>query len=276
MRRAILTVALLLAACSAPNPDTKHEGGPDSGKSGPDVGATQTGDLALFYRYGFRLPAERIAGVQEEHAAQCEALKPERCRIVGMTYEVSRDRTIMASLQFRLAPEAARAFGRQGVSTVVQRGGMLSNASMESEESGAVIDSADRNMAESADEARGITEQLAKPGLSAGERTQLQARLAAVTDNRRAAQAERADAVRELASTPMQFFYESGAVDPGLRDGPILGAIKDGWSNIVAGIAIILTAFISVLPWVAAFALLMWLWTRYGRRLFSGDAPRDE
>ncbi|MEO6717587.1 MAG: DUF4349 domain-containing protein [Novosphingobium sp.] len=262
---------MLIAGCSKPANDTSGDHA-----ATPRVGISSAPGVSLTYLYGFRLPVERIASVQEEHAAQCEALAAPRCRIVGMTYDVSRDRTVTASIQFKLAPEMARHFGKQGVDAVVKRGGMLASSKIESEESGTVIADAERDRASVEAERSRIEKQLAQPNLGSPERIELQAKLSELANAIRESQTTRSEAASKLASTPMTFIYESGDVDLSLSDGPILGAIKDGWSNIVAGFALILMMLITVLPWIGTLALIVWLWRRFGARLGSRREPNDE
>ena len=82
--------------------------------AGPDISPTAAPGVAFNYRYAFRLPSERIEEVQERHAAGCEALGPNRCRITGMLYRVVGDGDIEATLSFQLDPAIARRFGRAG------------------------------------------------------------------------------------------------------------------------------------------------------------------
>ena len=262
MRNSVIVMALFLAACGEKPSEKQAEVMQEP--AAPDVAITRTPGVSLTYRYGFRLPPERVASVQEAHAAQCEALTPTRCRITGMSYQVHRDRTINGSLIMKLAPDIARDFGKKGVAAVAERGGMLTDASIESEESGAVVDAAQSDERAIAEERDRIERQLARPGLPAAERTQLQARLAELSDRRQQTIAVREEAQLKLANTPMTFDYASGQVDPGLNDGPLLGAIKDGWANVVAGIAFLLMLAISLIPWMvsAAGLFLGWLGVR--------------
>lgn len=270
-RMVILGVALILASCGQKPDEGSRTDYVAQPAAGPRIGVTRVPGVSLTYAYGFRLPTDRIMAVQEEHAARCERLTPARCRVTGMRYDVS-DRRITAMLDMRLAPELARGFGRDGVDIVVRRGGMLQRAEISSEESGAAVASADRDAASFAAENQRIEAQLARPGLGSTERAQLQGQLADLANRMREAAAVRDGAQQKLASTPVTFNYVSGAVDPGLSDGPILGAIKDGWTNIVFGFAVILTTLITLLPWVLVGGLLVWLWQRHVRRLFK---PKD-
>ena len=72
-------VAEEAAAPSAPASDSRA-----TVAGGPNVGPTAAPGVAFNYRYAFRLPAERIAQVQEQHARTCEGLGVARCRITGM------------------------------------------------------------------------------------------------------------------------------------------------------------------------------------------------
>jgi hypothetical protein len=262
MRKTLLFVSLLLAGCSQKAPEAFEA-------AGPEVGVSSAPGIAVNYRYGFRLPIERIAATQEDHAAQCEALGPVACRVTGMTYHVGRNRTVAASLQLRLAPDRARQFGKQAIETVARHGGMLVDARIDSEEAGQAQAAAIRANAANDQEKGQISTQLGKPGLAAAERTNLQQRLAFLNDSSRQSAAVAHESALKLAETPVTFDYESGDVDLSLSDGPVLGAVKDGWGNIVAGFATILLIVITLLPWAAFAGLAGWgvhrlnrLWTK--------------
>ncbi|MCW2365627.1 hypothetical protein M2341_001074 [Sphingobium sp. B7D2B] len=276
MRYSIIAMSLLLAACGQQPSEQSADVAGEA--AGPDVAVTRTPGVSLTYSYGFRLPPERLATAQEAHAAQCEALTPARCRITGMSYQVYHNRTISGSLAMKLAPDDARAFGKKGVAIVTEHGGMLTDARIDSEESGAVVEGAQRDEKAIAEERARIEQQLAKQGLPAAERTQLQARLVDLSDQNRQAVTTRAEAERKLADTPVTFSYSSGQVDPSLSDGPLLGAIKDGWVNVVAGIAVLLMLAITLLPWIAAAAGLALAWIGIKRLIarFRPSAPPEE
>lgn len=266
MRRILFFLPLLLAACSEKAPEAVEA-------NGPDVGISSAPGIAVNYRYGFRLPVERIAATQEDHAAQCEALGPATCRVAGMTYHVGRDRSVGASLELRLAPDVARHFGRQAIDTVGKHGGMLIDARIDSEEAGATLAMANADNASRTAERTQIEQQLAKPGLPATERVKLQERRSFLADTNRQTASVASDAAFKLSQTPVTLDYQSGDVDLSLSDGPILGSIKDGWSNIVSGFAIILLIAITLVPWLAALTLVGWGVHRLQRRFSRPEAP---
>ena len=263
----------LLAGCNKAAEQASNAG--DEAK-GPNVGVSAVPGLSLSYQYGFRMPVEKITGAQEDNAAQCEALGVTQCIITGMSYDVGRDRTVSASLQLRLAPEIARKFGKQAVDAVSKHGGMLAHSQINSEDSGAVIAGAKADNASVDAERARIEKQLAQPGLGSAERQGLQNQLAALSEATRANTTTQRDAARKLANTPMTLNYETGAVDQSLSDGPIIGAFKDGWVNVVSGIAAIITILITLLPWALCGALAVYLWRRFARGLFKQkDRPRE-
>lgn len=269
MRRAALALALALAACSkGPGGSTAETPPAGTDAAGPDVAPSAIPGVALSYRYAYRLPIAEVAHAQEQHAAACEALGPLRCRITGLEYHAAENRQITGTLDVKLAPAIARAFGRQATAAVLADKGMLSDTEITSTEAGATIEGANRSAASMTAEQREIADQLGKPGLGSTERAQLQARLQALRDTQRTVAEDRAAAAATLASTPMHLDYRSGAVDPGYADGPVRGALRDGWLNVVAGVAVLLTLLITLLPWALAAGLLVWLWRRFGARLF--------
>lgn len=257
MRRIWLVAVMALAGCG----QAPQDGGTEPPAS-PDIRATAIPGIALTYRYGFRVPIGQLSSLQEEHAARCEALTPARCRIAGMTYDVRRDRRIDASLDMRLAPDMARRFGKEGVDAAVRKGGMLMTASIDTKDAGAIGAQVDKAAGTIAAERAEINRQLANPGLSGTERAALRQRLGTLADDDRAAVQARTEAAQLLASTPVTFTYASGEVQTGLTDSPILGAMKDGWANVVSGSATIVMLLITLTPWVAVALFLAWLWRR--------------
>src|SRR5207253_4168223 len=92
----------------------------DGAARAPNVGVTAAPGVAFNYRYGFRLPAQRIARVQEQHAQACEKLGIDRCRITGMKYRLVNDSSIEAVLESKLDPAIARQLGKNGADLVQQ------------------------------------------------------------------------------------------------------------------------------------------------------------
>ena len=101
--------------------DAAADAAAERAAAGPDVAPTAAPGVAFNYRYAFRLPAERIAEVQEQHAAVCERLGVARCRITGMLYRVVNDRRHRGDARVQARSGDRPPFGREGVGAVVRR-----------------------------------------------------------------------------------------------------------------------------------------------------------
>jgi hypothetical protein len=251
MRKALVPVLVLLAAGCSKGPDRdpgRERGGGSSAQNSASadvatapggIAPTAAPGVAFNYKYAFRLPAERISAVQEEHAQACEKLGLARCRITGMYYHLTGDRDVEARLDFKLDPAIARAFGKEGIAAVSHADGRLVTSEISGTDVGTQIDAANRGEAQQGERLRRIEAQLARTDLKAAERVELES----------------------LAKTPMSFAYESGDMAPGVRR-----SLSDGFANLVAAFEWMLLALITLLPWLA-IAGLAWLgWRRFGRR----------
>lgn len=249
----------------------------------PGVSPTAAPGVAFNYRYAFRLPAENIGRVQEEHAQACEKLGVELCRITAMNYRDDGDNDIDAQLAFRLDPARARAFGRDGINAVTRAEGELLQAAITGTDVGSEIAAADRGQAQKADEIRRIEQQLARPGLSSGERVELQQQLQTLRESVRAGQAEQTGRRRQLASTPVVFDYSAGKTGTRLEK-----AVADAGDNFVWAATTVLVALVTLLPWLVALLMLWLLWRwlrlripllrpqpRYGAAEPSSPAPPE-
>jgi hypothetical protein len=225
----------------------------------PGVAPTAAPGVAFNYRYAFRLPAENIGRVQEEHAQACEKMGVELCRITAMTYRDDGDNEVEAQLAFKLDPARARGFGRDGINAVTKAEGELLQAAITGTDVGSEIAAAARGQAQQSDEIRRIEEQLARPGLSSGERVELQQQLQALRESIRAGQAEQTGRRQQLASTPVVFDYRAGRTGTRLEK-----AVADAGDNFVGAATTMLVVLVTLLPWLAALLLLwlLWRWLR--------------
>lgn len=259
----LLTTGLFaLAACAeAPSGDTDHAPAEDRA---PAVGVTTAAGVAADYRYAFRLPASRIATAQESHAGACERLGPARCRIAGMEYRVLGENRVEGMLSFRLDPALAREFGKQGIAAIERAEGQLIDASLSTTEAGAVIVASDTARADAAAELARIDRELARSGLPAAERVELQTQrtliVRAIADARSTAGGQRA----ALASTPMSFEYRSGKAVHGFDGGaPFTSAIDMLGASARATLAFVLGTIGLAGPPALVLLLLFLAWRRW-------------
>src|SRR5689334_5191709 len=85
---------------------------------GPNISPTAAPGVAFNYNYSFALAFQRVAELQERHAAMCEELTVARCRITGMSYQVLGPDDVRARLELELDPAVARSFGRRATEAV--------------------------------------------------------------------------------------------------------------------------------------------------------------
>lgn len=246
-------------------PDAAREASGSAARA-PGIDVTAAPGVAFTYRYGFRLPAPRIDDIQEQHAQACERLGVARCRITGMRYRLIGENDIEGALDFKLVPELARNFGKEGIAAVEKAAGTLVDAAIAGTDAGAVIDRAGIDRARAADELRRLDEAIAR-ARSGSERAELQAqraeigrRIAAVADSAAGARAS-------LAQTPVTFLYESGPAVRGFdTSAPITSALDTAVGSAQATFAVLLGILAIFGPPALAIGLALWLFFQARRR----------
>lgn len=239
----------------------------------PGVDVTAAPGVAFDYRYGFRLPAGRIAGVQEQHAQACERLGVSRCRITGMRFRLIGENNIEGALAFKLAPELARGFGRDGIAAVEKAAGKLVDAEIAGVDAGATIDRAGVERARAGDELRRLDEQIAR-ARNGAERAELQAQRADVARRAEAARDTAAGARDSLAQTPVGFAYESGPAVRGFdTSAPLTSAIDTAVGSAQTTLAVLLGIVAIFGPPALAIGLALFLFWR-GRAAWRRRARR--
>jgi len=272
MRKAFGLALVLLAAGCGKAPDHDGGGGGGGGEratsaaadravQAPGIAPSAAPGVAFNYKYAFRLPGERIAAVQEEHAQACEKLGVARCRITGMYYHLNGERDVEARLEFKLDPAIARGFGKEGIAAVTHADGRLVTSEITGTDAGSAIDAVNRSRADQEEALKKIEAQLAKPDLGGRERVELQRQAQQIREAMAAGKAEKEEKQESLAKTPMTFSYESGNAAPGVRR-----ALSDGFANLVAALEWMLLAAITLLPWLLLAGLGLLIWRRFGRR----------
>jgi hypothetical protein len=243
--------------------------------AGPNIAVTAAPGVAFNYRYAFRLPADRVQPLQEEHASACEKVGIERCRITGFRYQLIGD-DIQAMLAFKLDPSIAREFGKQGIASAVRAEGMLVDAEISGEDVGSKIAVARRGEGEIDEELKRIEAQLAQPGLRGSERAELQLQAQQLRERMRASRASRTEQQESLATTPMVFHYGSGDLAPGFRGRPSFArSLDEAIDNFLGGLAWIFVALVTLLPWALLAGLLFWGGRKLRRRFMPPPSPAE-
>ena len=225
----------------------------------PNVSPTAAPGVAFDYRYAFLLPARRIGEVQEQHAAACEKLGTDKCRIIAMRYERRGDEEIEGQISFKLDPMLARRFGKEGIEAVTRAEGELTRAEITGTDVGTQIDEGQRSQAQVEEELKRIEQQLGRPGLSARERVELQQQAQSLRGSLRSGEEAQTARRKQLATTPMIFNYEAGNTDRTLR-----AASQRSFDRFLASLNTLLVVLVTLLPWalVILAGFLAWRWAR--------------
>ena len=226
--------------------------------SGPDVAPSAAPGVAFNYRYAYRLANNRIAEVQEKHAAACERLGLARCRITGMRYQLVNDEDVQAMLAVKLDPAIARDFGRQAGDMVGEAEGMLVDSEISGVDAGASIANAERERARIGDDIAELERRLGRDNLSEGERVQLTQQLERLRQSRRGAQDRIETDEESLATTPMVFQYGSGEIVPGFDpQAPLSDAFARGGALFLGGVSVMIVLLAALLPWALVIGLIV-------------------
>lgn len=231
-----------------------------------DIGPSAAPGVAFDFRYAFRLANNRIAAVQEEHAAACEALGVNRCRITGMRYRLVNDQDIEAMLAFRLDPAAAREFGKKAGAAVTKAEGMIVDVDINAWDAGQQITDANVRSGRIEDDIAELDKQLQRPGLSNGERAQLTAERDRLRQALRATRDSGEAAAKSLATTPVVFNYGSGEVVPGFADAqPLSTSFRHAGALLMNTFGFFIVALGALIPWILVVVLLWFAWPQASR-----------
>jgi hypothetical protein len=283
MRKAFGLILLLSAAACGSNSDQDHRGkrdlktfdvqesatdasAPGAPPRPPEITPTAAPGVAFDYRYAFRLAPNKIGTVQEQHAAACEKLGPDHCRITGMTYEQDGDEDVSAQLILKLDPQLARRFGREASDLVTRAEGLVTSAEITGEDVGGAIESDQQAQGQSAESLKRIEGELAQKGRSGTERAELQRQAEQLRQSVQMADQTIGARRKQLATTPMAFRYTAGETDRSL--GAQAAGALDAFGD---GARILLVALLYILPWMLA-AVAIALGLRWVRRRFFPEA----
>lgn len=266
--------ALLVASCSQQGPAfDPEEVAQDSSElaRAPDISPTAAPGVAFRYDYDFRLADERIDDVQEAHAARCESLGVDRCRITGLRYSVNAQDQVYGMLQVKLDPTIAREFGKVAVAGVDQAGGRLINAEFTGEDEGSNIRRSTTRRNEIEQRIADIERRLDELPADADERIQLQQQLDSLRNEASTIRSTIAASEERLELTPMTLnYYGKGGV-PGFGG---RNPVEDAWRGFVGSGATMITVLLYVvgvlLPWAILLLLIvMMVRSRFGRGIRS-------
>jgi hypothetical protein len=262
-RVAAIIACLAIAACSK---------APDTADVGPDVTGNAVSAIAFSYTYDLTLPTGDIAGLQERHAAACEKLGTDRCRITGLHYTVYSSGEVAADLSMALAAPIARAFGREGVVAAERIGATLSGASIGGSEAATLAGEDELAAGDAATDRAELDRELQRPGLTAAARTELLQRRAALVAQTRAARRDAAATRASIVTAPMTFTYHTG------RGTGLFDRLRDAGDAAAASALVTVMTLLTIVatlgPPAIVLLLLFLVWRRWFRPVWRRIADR--
>lgn len=229
--------------------------------AGPDVALSAAPGVAFDYAYTFRLADDRISKVQEDHAAACETLGVQRCRIVDVKYQLSDEKLVEAQTQFKLEPGIARKFGAGAIASVEKAEGVLADARVNGEDVGTDILASQQRSAGAEAEIARIEERLKAGGLDKRERAELLAQIASLRGQLGDERQGRRSGEARIAWTSVAFNYVSDGGLPGIgHENPFADAGETLMRSGSTALAFILTLGAALLPWGVILALFVAIW----------------
>lgn len=253
-------------------PELTSPRGRASRETGPEIDPASAPGVAFDYSYAFRLQAERIAEMQEEHQRLCSRYGP-RCRVTGMDYRSTNEDDVEAMLSFLVDPAIAAQFGRESVSAVDAADGELASSQINGTEVGTALKDDVGTLEELEAELRRVEARLARR-LPSRERIRLEEERQSLRAQIAALRSSTREQERQLATTPMVFRYGSGAYAPASEREMTVGeAAENAADSFLGGLNILLIVFVTLSPWLLA-ALMIWATIRFvRRRLAAAPAP---
>lgn len=275
MRNKLLAGAMTLAliGCSEKSAEDASVSNPINSDSAAiaeeaaDAAATPRIDIeaapgvAFDYAYRFRLADDRIAKVQEEHAAACETLGIQRCRIVDVRYQLTDEKLVEAQTQFKLVPGIARKFGANAIASVEKAEGVLADASVAGEDVGTEILTSQQRSAGSEAEIVRLEERLKSGGLDKRERTELLAQISQLRGEIGNERQTRRSGEARIAWTSVAFNYASDGGLPGIgHENPFASAGETLMRSGSTALSFVLTLGAALLPWAVLLGLIVAFW----------------
>ncbi|SEH18558.1 protein of unknown function [Sphingopyxis sp. YR583] len=274
MRNKLLASAMALAliGCSeksaedsattdAPATETIAEEGPADAAAAPRIGIEAAPGVAFDYAYTFRLADDRISKVQEEHAAACETLGIQRCRIVDVRYQLTDEKLVEAQTQFKLDPSIARKFGASAIASVEKAEGVLADASVAGEDVGTEILASQQRSAGSEAEIARLEERLKSGGLDKRERAEILAQISQVRGEITGERQARRNGEARIAWTSVAFNYASDGGLPGIgHENPFASAGETLMRSGGTALGFVLTLSAALLPWALLLGLVVAFW----------------
>ena len=245
-----------------------------SRETGPDIDPSAAPGVAFEHSYAFRLEAERIAAMQQEHQRLCQRYGPPAGSPASIIAPPTKTMSRRACPSWSI-PQIAGQFGRESIRAVEAADGTLAGNEIAGTEIGTAIKANVGNLEALQTELARVEARLARPKLHRRERARLDEERRSLRAQIAELSATTAGQERRLATTPMLFRYGSGAFAPGPAPSLTIGdAAENATESFLGGLNILAIVFVTLSPWLLLL-LLIWAGIRFVRRRMRPATEAD-
>ena len=267
--RSIMAAEELDVAAPAPAPADKTAAADAEG------GAAQSSaiplsqpQLAYSYRYGFRLPSNRVAETQQAHSAACEKLGIARCRVISLSRSGDEDRQY-GELRLSIDAKLARSFAADLGGIVSGKGGEQIDAGITAEDLSKQIVDTDARIRAKTLLADRLTQLLATRGGSVADLVEAERALSQVQEELDQARTWLAEMKGRVAMSDMVIAYSSTPTASSSLLSPVREAISSAGEILGFSVGALIRFLVAALPWL----LVLWGAVKLYRKL-GGRWPR--
>ena len=231
--------------------------------------------IAYVYSYGFRVPREEIAPLQQRHADMCAELGPLTCQVRSMSQSGADDDYGYGELEISVAADRAREFGRELAAAAESEGGDQISSSIAGEDlSKQIVDTEARLRSREVLRDR-LMEVLQTRKGSVQELVEAERGVAQVNEEIDQARSWLQEMRGRVAYSRVTVTYQSEGAGPGGFFEPIRKAIESIGpvaGNVIGGLILLLTIFLPL----GLVGYGLWLLVARLRRRKAGETPRED
>jgi hypothetical protein len=239
-------------------------GAADDGQTAAiDTPTPQAPMLAMAYRLGLVVPAEKVRPLMESHQEACERAGSDQCQVLSAAAEAEQDDRASADLTLRATPAWMRLFRDRAEADAKDLGGKVEEASTEGDDlSRQIVDTDAAQAARAAERAR-LTELMQRRTKSLDDTLQVEQEITRVQGEMDQASSELAAMKDRVAMETVSVHYASPAmISPEGEAAPLQAAARGFMGNVFAVLAALVTLASFLAPLGLVAAPIVWLIAR--------------
>jgi hypothetical protein len=286
---ATFLAATALAGCGASN-DNRSASAPPSadvvelepnakqGAGGAAPVEVSIPQLAYAYRLGFRLPGDRVAGVQEAHRDLCDRMGPARCQLLALSRGTADNTASAATLKLRVASADARRFTDAATKRVAESGGRTVDTNVEAEDVSKKIVDAEARIRQRELLVGRLTEILRTRTGKVAELVEAERSVAQAQEELDQAKGWLTELRGRVAMSDIDITYSAIApsASPGGMGDQLGEAVQASGAGFLLGLRMLLTLAIYFAPWALLAGGVFWIVRRVRRNRAAAAATSAE